>query len=166
VVRPFVLRRLKSDVLKQMVPKREIVIKVNLEADQRAVYNGILAKWKESQAAKSKQVCVGGAVRQRLLSFRFLNRAYGRTGFWSELPAATSLPYSRSCERLPITGAAKLIACIENRQATKLTSIFSLLVRTRYTDETIKVFWCRSCCLLLRASARPAMFSVVLCVRL
>jgi SNF2 family DNA or RNA helicase len=56
-MRPFVLRRLKSDVLKQMVPKREVVIKVNLEADQRAVYNGILAKWKDGQVAKSKQVC-------------------------------------------------------------------------------------------------------------
>ncbi len=54
-MRPFVLRRLKSDVLKQMVPKREVVIKVNLEAEQRAIYNGILSKWKESQAAKSKQ---------------------------------------------------------------------------------------------------------------
>ena len=56
-MRPFVLRRLKSDVLKQMVPKREVVIKVNLEADQRAVYNGILAKWKDGQVVKSKQVC-------------------------------------------------------------------------------------------------------------
>lgn len=56
-MRPFVLRRLKSDVLKQMVPKREVVIKVNLEAGQRAVYNGILAKWKDGQVVKSKQVC-------------------------------------------------------------------------------------------------------------
>jgi SNF2 family DNA or RNA helicase len=55
-MRPFVLRRLKSDVLKQMVPKREIVIKVNLEPDQREIYNSILTKWKEGQAAKSKQV--------------------------------------------------------------------------------------------------------------
>jgi|LauGreDrversion4_2_1035121.scaffolds.fasta_scaffold819293_1 SNF2 family DNA or RNA helicase len=55
-MRPFVLRRLKSDVLKQMVPKREVVIKVNLEAEQRAIYNGILTKWKDSQVAKSKQV--------------------------------------------------------------------------------------------------------------
>jgi SNF2 family DNA or RNA helicase len=56
VMRPFVLRRLKSDVLKQMVPKREVVIKVNLEAEQRAIYNSILTKWKDSQVAKSKQV--------------------------------------------------------------------------------------------------------------
>ncbi len=55
-MRPFVLRRLKSDVLKQMVPKREVVVKVNLQADQRAIYNSILTKWKESQVVKSKQV--------------------------------------------------------------------------------------------------------------
>ena len=56
-MRPFVLRRLKSDVLKQIVPKREVVVKVNLQADQRAIYNSILTKWKESQVVKSKQVC-------------------------------------------------------------------------------------------------------------
>jgi hypothetical protein len=67
VMRPFVLRRLKSDVLKQMVPKREVVIKVNLEADQRAIYNGILTKWKDSQAVKSKQVCVHTAEHRLLL---------------------------------------------------------------------------------------------------
>ena len=55
-MRPFVLRRLKSDVLKQMVPKREVVIKVNMEEEQRAIYNGILTRWKQSQVAKAKQV--------------------------------------------------------------------------------------------------------------
>ena len=68
-MRPFVLRRLKVDVLKQMVPKREVVIKVNLEDEQRAIYNGILTRWKQSQVAKAKQVLGSKSALQRLIFF-------------------------------------------------------------------------------------------------
>ena len=67
VMRPFVLRRLKSDVLKQMVPKREVVIKVNMEEEQRAIYNGILTRWKQSQVAKAKQVRGSSSAPQLLV---------------------------------------------------------------------------------------------------
>jgi hypothetical protein len=82
-MRPFVLRRLKSDVLKQMVPKREVVIKVNLEAEQRAIYNGILTKWKDSQAVKSKQVCACCGTPHAPSFVNVRGRVFGRTVCWS-----------------------------------------------------------------------------------
>lgn len=98
VMRPFVLRRLKSDVLKQMVPKREVVIKVNLEAEQRAIYNGILTKWKDSQVAKSKQGVWEDGLLQRVANSDI-------TSIFTQLRKAAN---------------------------------HSLLIRTRYSDETIK----------------------------
>ena len=41
VLRPFLLRRVKTEVEKELPPKREIVLKVELSAWQRIVYNGI-----------------------------------------------------------------------------------------------------------------------------
>ena len=41
VLRPFLLRRVKSEVEKELPPKKEIVIKVGLSAWQKIVYNGI-----------------------------------------------------------------------------------------------------------------------------
>ena len=41
VLRPFLLRRVKSEVEKELPNKIEMVIKVDLSAWQRIVYNGI-----------------------------------------------------------------------------------------------------------------------------
>jgi len=41
VLRPFLLRRVKSEVEKELPSKIEMVIKVDLSAWQRIVYNGI-----------------------------------------------------------------------------------------------------------------------------
>ena len=42
VLRPFLLRRVKKDVEKELPPKSEMVIKVELSDWQKIVYNGIL----------------------------------------------------------------------------------------------------------------------------
>ena len=42
VLRPFLLRRVKSEVEKDLPPKSETVIKVELSDWQKIVYNGIL----------------------------------------------------------------------------------------------------------------------------
>lgn len=44
VLRPFLLRRVKSEVEKELPNKIEMVIKVDLSAWQRIVYNGIQEK--------------------------------------------------------------------------------------------------------------------------
>lgn len=41
VLRPFLLRRVKSEVEKELPPKSEMVIKVQLSSWQKMVYNGI-----------------------------------------------------------------------------------------------------------------------------
>jgi SNF2 family DNA or RNA helicase len=41
VLRPFLLRRVKVEVEKELPPKSELVIKVELSAWQKSVYNGI-----------------------------------------------------------------------------------------------------------------------------
>lgn len=41
VLRPFLLRRVKSEVEKELPPKSEMVIKVQLSSWQKLVYNGI-----------------------------------------------------------------------------------------------------------------------------
>ena len=41
ILRPFLLRRVKKDVAKDLPQKVEMVIKVELSATQRAVYKGI-----------------------------------------------------------------------------------------------------------------------------
>ena len=42
VLRPFLLRRVKKEVEKELPPKTEMVIKVELSDWQKIVYNGIL----------------------------------------------------------------------------------------------------------------------------
>jgi ATP-dependent helicase STH1/SNF2 len=46
VLRPFLLRRIKADVETELPPKSETVVKVELSAWQRIVYNGIKKKGK------------------------------------------------------------------------------------------------------------------------
>lgn len=41
VLRPFLLRRVKAEVEKELPPKSETLVKVELSAWQRIVYNGI-----------------------------------------------------------------------------------------------------------------------------
>lgn len=41
MLRPFLLRRVKAEVEKELPPKSEMVIKVQLSAWQKMVYNGI-----------------------------------------------------------------------------------------------------------------------------
>ena len=44
LLQPYLLRRLKKDVLKEMPPKRELIVRVELSAQQRALYKAVLTK--------------------------------------------------------------------------------------------------------------------------
>jgi hypothetical protein len=52
---PFCLRRLKRDVLKQMVGKRIVVLKLELAPEQRGVYTDIVEKYIAKKLGSAKQ---------------------------------------------------------------------------------------------------------------
>jgi SWI/SNF-related matrix-associated actin-dependent regulator 1 of chromatin subfamily A len=51
---PFILRRLKSDVLSELVGKETTVKMVPLEEKQRLLYDNILSEWKKKKVSSSK----------------------------------------------------------------------------------------------------------------
>ncbi|VAH72347.1 unnamed protein product [Triticum turgidum subsp. durum] len=60
VLRPFLLRRLKSDVEKGLPPKKEIILKVGMSQMQKQYYRGLLQK--------DLEVINAGGERKRLLN--------------------------------------------------------------------------------------------------
>ena len=69
VLRPFLLRRIKSDVETELPPKSETVIKVELSAWQRIVYNGIKKQGKLALDPNSGKTGVQG-LRNALMQMR------------------------------------------------------------------------------------------------
>ncbi|CAM9576547.1 unnamed protein product, partial [Ascophyllum nodosum] len=53
---PFVLRRLKSSVLKQLVAKTEALEKVPLSETQRSIYDGVLEKSVGAATTSAKDI--------------------------------------------------------------------------------------------------------------
>lgn len=67
VLRPFLLRRVKIEVEKELPPKKEILIKVELSAWQRIVYQGICNQGKLSldpSSGKSGAISLSNALMQ------------------------------------------------------------------------------------------------------
>jgi SWI/SNF-related matrix-associated actin-dependent regulator 1 of chromatin subfamily A len=55
LLEPFVLRRLKADVLGQLAPKEEKLMAEPMHAVQRAVYEGVLRRWKETKERNAER---------------------------------------------------------------------------------------------------------------
>ena len=69
---PFVLRRLKNDVLGELVPKKEATEKVQSSARQQALYDSVVAHAKRSLAEKKAAKLKGGkAARTKSLTSVF-----------------------------------------------------------------------------------------------
>ncbi len=71
-VRPFVLRRLKRDVAPELPPRTEVVLHVELAADERQVYDAIRAATREDVAAR---FAAGGSAFQVLEALLRLRQA-------------------------------------------------------------------------------------------
>jgi SNF2 family DNA or RNA helicase len=71
-VRPFVLRRLKRDVAPELPPRTEVVLHVELAADERQVYDAIRAATREDVAAR---FAAGGGAFQVLEALLRLRQA-------------------------------------------------------------------------------------------
>lgn len=72
LVRPFVLRRLKRDVAPELPPRTDVVLYVELEEPERAVYDGIYAATKREVLDK---LSLGGNVMQVLEALLRLRQA-------------------------------------------------------------------------------------------
>jgi SNF2 family DNA or RNA helicase len=71
-IRPFVLRRLKRDVAPELPPRTEAVLHVELDEQERAVYDAIRAA---TQAEVLKLLSAGGGVMQALEALLRLRQA-------------------------------------------------------------------------------------------
>jgi SNF2 family DNA or RNA helicase len=99
LVRPFILRRLKRDVLKELPEKTESVHRVAMEDAQRKVYIGALAQAKDELAEKLE--AAGGISRGRIMVLAALTRM-------RQICCDPSLVYDNYRG-----GSAKLDACLE-----------------------------------------------------
>ncbi|HTV18687.1 MAG TPA: DEAD/DEAH box helicase, partial [Polyangiaceae bacterium] len=71
-IRPFLLRRLKSDVAKELPPRTDLVLECDLNDDERAVYDAIRAA---TQKEVVERLRAGGSVLQALESLLRLRQA-------------------------------------------------------------------------------------------
>jgi superfamily II DNA or RNA helicase len=72
LVKPFLLRRMKRDVLKDLPPRTDVVLTVELEPDERNVYDAILASKRKEVAEALRQ---GGSVMAALEALLRLRQA-------------------------------------------------------------------------------------------
>lgn len=72
MIKPFVLRRLKKDVLTELPPKTETILHVELSAEERTLYDAILLATRSSVIAKLEQ---GGSVMEALEALLRLRQA-------------------------------------------------------------------------------------------
>ncbi|MDR1320572.1 MAG: DEAD/DEAH box helicase [Gracilibacteraceae bacterium] len=99
LVRPFLLRRLKGEVLKELPPKTESVLPTEMLPEQRKIYNATLAEVRQELAVKLKQVT--GAQQQRFIILAALTRL-------RQICCDPALLYENYRG-----GSAKLDACLE-----------------------------------------------------
>jgi SNF2 family DNA or RNA helicase len=71
-IRPFLLRRLKSDVARELPPRTDLVLECDLSDDERAVYDAIRAA---TQKEVVERLRAGGSVLQALESLLRLRQA-------------------------------------------------------------------------------------------
>ncbi len=72
IVRPFLLRRLKRDVAPDLPPRTDVVLRVELDDDERAVYDAVRAATKKDVLARLEQ---GGSVLAALEALLRLRQA-------------------------------------------------------------------------------------------
>ncbi|MBK6694132.1 MAG: DEAD/DEAH box helicase [Myxococcales bacterium] len=73
-IRPFVMRRLKKDVLKELPPRTEVVLHVELDAEERSVYDAVRAATKRDVVERLAKEG-GGGVLQALEALLRLRQA-------------------------------------------------------------------------------------------
>ncbi|MDR1027803.1 MAG: DEAD/DEAH box helicase [Clostridiales Family XIII bacterium] len=98
LARPFILRRLKREVLKELPEKTESVLSAPLEGEQRKVYMAMYARTKKELAAELERVSAG---QQRIMILAALTRL-------RQICCDPSLLYENYRG-----GSAKLDACME-----------------------------------------------------
>jgi hypothetical protein len=86
-IRPFLLRRLKSEVAKELPPRTDLVLECDLNDDERAVYDAIRAA---TQRDVVERLRAGGSVLQALESLLRLRQAACHSALVPGQQAATS----------------------------------------------------------------------------
>ena len=102
---PHLLRRVKRDVLKQLPPKREQIIRVELSAAQKALYKAILTRNLPTLSGKEgPSLALPAAVTQehtKLLSLLCLVMLACLSRMWPCIPVAGTASNTRLIVRLP-----------------------------------------------------------------
>jgi SNF2 family DNA or RNA helicase len=86
-IRPFLLRRLKSDVARELPPRTDLTLECELNEDERAVYDAIRAA---TQKEVVERLRAGGSVLQALESLLRLRQAACHSALVPGQRAATS----------------------------------------------------------------------------
>ncbi len=86
-IRPFLLRRLKSEVARELPPRTDLVLECDLNDDERAVYDAIRAATQKDVVERLK---AGGSVLQALESLLRLRQAACHSALVPGQEAATS----------------------------------------------------------------------------
>ena len=96
-IRPFVLRRLKSEVAPELPPRTEIVLHVELSESEREVYDAVRAA---SVARAVERLRAGGGVMEALEALLRLRQAACHSGLVPGQSAESSAKISTLVERL------------------------------------------------------------------
>ena len=91
-IRPFILRRTKAEVLKDLPPKTEQVLYTTLSDDQRALYDQVRATYQESLLQQVESEGMGGSTMQVLEALLRLRQIACHPGLvsdeWEEIGSA------------------------------------------------------------------------------
>jgi superfamily II DNA or RNA helicase len=96
-LRPFVLRRRKAEVAPELPPRTEVVVRVDLEPEERAVYDAVRAATREDVIAK---LASGGSVLAALEALLRLRQAACHRGLVPGQHAETSSKVALLLEEL------------------------------------------------------------------
>jgi superfamily II DNA or RNA helicase len=96
-IRPFLLRRLKSDVAKELPPRTDLVLECDLSDEERAVYDAIRAA---TQKEVVERLRAGGSVLQALESLLRLRQAACHSALVPGQQAASSTKVIELCAAL------------------------------------------------------------------
>lgn len=96
-IRPFVLRRLKRDVAKELPPRTDLVLRFPLEEEERRVYDAILAATRKEVV---ERLGAGGNVMEALEALLRLRQAACHVGLVPGQEAARSSKVDLLLERL------------------------------------------------------------------
>jgi superfamily II DNA or RNA helicase len=96
-LRPFVLRRKKSEVARELPPKQEVLVRVDLSEEERAVYDALRAATLPEVVAQLRE---GGSVLAALEALLRLRQACCHTGLLPGRHASGSAKLEALLERL------------------------------------------------------------------